>query len=178
MSLSLINWEPLYKLDSSLWHPVTSSRVQPPATTAEALLHLTGSLAFHLILLMECPFMLSLSNHLAIDLPHFLFHLISPSITSFSIPRSSLTTCPKYLKAACATRDSNVRSGFMFSSTRTFVFLSIHDAPAKKAKQWVKTQRTSQMYRALRIKEQMKMLTYYLATWDTTSYQSVNVCHD
>ena len=165
MSLSLINWEPLYKLDSSPWHPVTSSRVQPPATTAEALLHLTGSLAFHLILLMECPFMLPLSNHLAIGLPHLLFQLISPSITSFSIPRSSLTTCPKYLKAACATLDSSVHSGLMFSSTHTFVSLSIRDAPithAKKAKQWVKTQRTSQMYRALRIREQMKMLTYYL----------------
>ena len=56
-----------------------------------------------------------------------LFPLISPCITSFSIPRSSLTTCPKYLKAVCATLDSSVHSGLMFSTTHTLVFLSIHD---------------------------------------------------
>ena len=65
-------------------------------------------------------------EHCVLGLPRLLFPLISPSMTSFSIPRSSLTTCPTYLKAACATLDSSVHSGSMFSSTHTLVFLS-HD---------------------------------------------------
>ena len=78
---------------------VTSSRVQPMATTAVARLHLAHSLGSHLILLREGPFKLfTLSSHLVLGHPRLLFPLISPSITSFSIPRSSLTTCPKYLK--------------------------------------------------------------------------------
>ena len=95
-------------------HHVLSSRVRPLATTAVALLHLARSLVSHIMLLMEGPFMVFiLSSHLVLGLPHLPFPLISPSITSFSIPRSSLTTCPKYVKAACATLDSSFHSGLM-----------------------------------------------------------------
>ena len=81
-----------------------------------------------LMLLMEGPFMLfTLHSHLVIGLPRLLFPLISPSMTPFSMPRSSLTTCPKY--HAYATFDSRVHSGLMFSSTHTLVFLSIHEWP-------------------------------------------------
>ena len=111
-------------------HLVPSSRVRLLTTTAVAFLHLDRSLASHLKRLKEFPFMLfTLSSHLVIDLPRILFHA-SPSITSFSIPRSSLTTCPKYLKAVCATLDSSVHSGVLFSSTYYIhftVFPSIQD---------------------------------------------------
>ena len=66
-------------------------------------------------------------SHLVIDLSLLLFPLIPPSITSFSIPRSFLTTCPKYIKAACVAFDSSVHSGLMFSKTHTLFFLSIQD---------------------------------------------------
>ena len=98
---------------------VPSSRVRPLlVTTAVALLQLARSLASHLMMLMEGPFMLlSLSCHLVLGIPRLLFPLISPSITQFSIPRSSSITCPKYLKAACATFDSSAHSGLLFSTT-------------------------------------------------------------
>ena len=50
------------------------------------------------------------------DLPHFLFPLIPLSITSFSIPRSSIVTGPKYSKSACFTVESCVHSGLMFQA--------------------------------------------------------------
>ena len=85
-------------------HLVPSSRVRPPATTAVALLHLSRNLASLLMLLMGGHFMLfTLSSHLVIGLPRLLFPLVSRSMTSVSIPRSSIATCPKYLKAACDT---------------------------------------------------------------------------
>ena len=109
-------------------HIVPSSRVRPVATTAVALLHLARYLAYHIMLLMEGPFMLfKLSSHLVIGLPRLLFPLVSPSITPLSIPRFSLTTCPNYLKASCATLESSVRYGWMFSSPHTLVCLSIHE---------------------------------------------------
>ena len=80
-----------------------------------------------MLLMQGLSTLLILSSHLVIGLPRLLFPLISPSITSFSIPRSSLTTCPKYLKADGANLDSSVHSGLIFSSTRTLVFLSIQD---------------------------------------------------
>ena len=103
-------------------HLVSSSHVRPLATILVALLHLPRSLASHLMLLMGGPFMLS--SHLVLGLPSLLFPLISPSITSFSTPRSSPTTCPKYLKAAYATLDSSVHSGLMFSPIHSFLSLS------------------------------------------------------
>ena len=94
---------------------VSSSRVRPLATTAEALLHLARSLASHL---MEGPFTLfPLSSHFVVGLPRFLFPLISPSITSFCIQRSSLTSCPKYLIAAYAT---------LYVFEHTYISVSLH----------------------------------------------------
>ena len=108
-------------------HLVPSSRVRPLATTAVTLLHLSRSLASHLMQLMEGPVMLfKLSSHLVIGLPRLLFPLISPIITPLSIPRSCLTTCTKYLEADCATLDSSLQSGLIFSNIHTLVFLSIH----------------------------------------------------
>ena len=64
----------------------------------------------------------TLSSRLVLGLTRLLVPLIYPNMTS-----SSLTTCPKHLKAACATLDSSVQSGLVFSSIHTLVFLSIHD---------------------------------------------------
>ena len=44
--------------------------------------------------------MMRVSSHLVLGLPCLRFPGIPPSITSFSIRCSCLTTCPKYLKAA------------------------------------------------------------------------------
>ena len=108
----------------SCHHLVPSSCVRPLATTAVPHLHFAQSPASHLMLLMEGPFMLfTLSSHLVLGLPRLLFPLISPSITTLSIPRSSLTTCPKYLKAACATFDSRVHSGLRPPAGRQMTIL-------------------------------------------------------
>ena len=67
----------------------------------------------------------TLSSRLVLGL---FFPLVSSRITSVSIPRSSHHMSNVYVKAACATLDSSVLSGLMFSSTHTLVFLSIHDS--------------------------------------------------
>ena len=88
------------------------SRVRPLATTSVALLHLARSLASHLVVLMERPFMLfTLSSHIVLGLRRLPFPFISPSII-FSNSRSSLNTCPTHLD--CATLDSSVHSGLIF----------------------------------------------------------------
>ena len=66
-------------------------------------------------------------SHFMVGVPRLLFSLIPASITSFSFPRSCLTTCPKFLKTACVILDSSLHSGLMYSSTQTLVFFSIQD---------------------------------------------------
>ena len=69
------------------------------------------------------PFMVfTLSSHLVLGLLRLFFPLISPSHTSFSIPRHYLTTksCSMYLKAACSPLDSSVHSGLMLSNYEFF----------------------------------------------------------
>ena len=66
-------------------------------------------------------------SHLVLSLPHLPFLLIPPSITSFSIPCSYLTTCPKQLNSVCVTLDSSVHSSLMLSSTTLWFLLSVHN---------------------------------------------------
>ena len=65
----------------------------------------------------------TLSRHLVLGLPRLLFPLISTGITSFSIRRSSLIPCPRYIYInACATLDSSVHSGLMFPAPTHYLF--------------------------------------------------------
>ena len=101
-------WPYYYEVDQPPCHLVPSSGVRTLATTAVVHLRLSQSLASHLMLLMESPFMVFiLSSHLVLGLPRLLFPLISSSMTSFSIPRSCLAKCPKYLRTVCATLDAS-----------------------------------------------------------------------
>ena len=113
-----------------------SSRVRPLATYAVAFLRVARSLASHLMMFIVGPFMgcsvssiyPSCSWYSSSSLPTHApkHHIIIHSVFLSLLPQGILDmSCPKYLKAACATPDSTVHFGLMFSSTQTLVFLSV-----------------------------------------------------
>ena len=74
----------------------------------------------------------------------YYFNPLPQSITSFSIPRSRVTTTwPKYIKAEYVTLGSNANSGLMFSSTQTLVFSALNTSSSRVSSS------TSQMHETL-----------------------------
>ena len=72
-----------------------------------------------LVLLMEGPFMLfTLSSHLVLGITRLLFPLISRSITSFSIPRS---TTLSLLASTTTSQMNQFFSAQLFSSSRSLL---------------------------------------------------------
>ena len=85
------------------------SDVRTLATSVVAFLHVARSLAARLTIFIVGPFMV------LVCLAILFSRLLALSSHSFPLSshRSCLTTCPKYLDAACVTPDSDVRSGLV-----------------------------------------------------------------
>ena len=110
------------------FHLVTLRRIRSLATYELAILHIVRSLSPLMVSILgsfRC-FRVSSSSFSRSLSP---FHTTQcPSATSFSIPCSSLITCPNYLKGACVALGSSVHFGLMISSRHTLVCLSIQYA--------------------------------------------------